>query len=94
MQTPLPMWCRQLVLDPEFLHDLHNGQASIEEEYFKKNVTKCNSWWPLGRFYNNLLRSQYLWRTIHMWFATSAWIMMKCEEEYDSTLLLHLAFGN
>jgi hypothetical protein len=94
MQTPLTMWCRQLLLNLELLHDLHNGQASIEEKYFRKNVTKCNSWWPLGRFYNNLLRSQYLRRTIHVWFRTSASIMMKCGEEYDSTLLMHLPFGN
>jgi hypothetical protein len=36
VQTPLAMRCRQLVLDPKFLHELHNGQASTKEEYLRK----------------------------------------------------------
>jgi hypothetical protein len=36
MQTPLAMRCKQFVLDPKFLHDLHNGQVSTEGKYLRK----------------------------------------------------------
>jgi penicillin-binding protein-related factor A (putative recombinase) len=36
VQTPLAMHYRQSKLNPKKLHDLHNGQASIEEAYLRK----------------------------------------------------------
>jgi hypothetical protein len=38
--------------------------------------------------------SQYLQGPIFVWCKTSIWIMMKCGEEYNLTILMHLAFGN
>jgi hypothetical protein len=93
MQTPLAMWCRQLELYPKFLHDLHNWQASTKEEYLKKmsqNSINGSLW---GDFTTIIWISLYLQRQIYVSSTTSVQIMMKCGEEYDSTLLMHLVFG-
>ncbi len=46
-----------------------------------------------GIFTTIIWISQHLQRPIYVWSTTSVWIMMKCGEEYDSTLLMHLIFG-
>jgi hypothetical protein len=38
--------------------------------------------------------SQYLQRPIFVWCKTSIWIMMKCGEEYNPIVWMHLVFGN
>ncbi len=54
------MHCKQLKLYLEFLHDLHNGQASTEQTYFNKilqNATNGGLW---GDFATIFWISQYL----------------------------------
>jgi len=94
MQTPLAMCYRQLELNPKNLHDLQNNQVSTKETYFNKmsrNTTDCGLW---GDLITIFWISQYLQRSIYVCYKMSARIMMECEEEYNPTFLMHLAFGN
>jgi hypothetical protein len=89
IQTPFAIHCRQLELNSEFLHDLHNGIVSTKEAYLKKmsqNEAQGGLW---GDFTVIFWISQYLQRPIYVWCKTIVWILMMCEEEYNLTLVLH-----
>ncbi len=76
------------------MHDLHNGQASIEKTYLNKMLQNATNGGLWGDFTTIFWILQYIQRPIHVWCKTSARIMTKCGEGCNLTFLMHLAFWN